>query len=389
MSKNLHVLFITYGYPDNLNDIKYSFFREQAESLYDHGIKVGVLSSRLISLMKPSKFSFLPKIKYEIENNIDVVRCSWNKWIPLNEKSKIYLLKYISNLGFNEYIKKNGFPDIIHNHSIVYSGFISEYLSDKFNIPFIITEHNSGFNKGDYDHLLPQILRICNKSSLCLAVSSNLALLLKKKIKNLSLWKTHNNLVSKSFFNEKLKETKYKDFTFISVGNLIKEKNFSLLIKSFKNFNDIYPNTKLKIVGSGNQLRNLIKISKNLNIFRHISFMGNLSRHGVIHEIKNSNVSISSSNYETFGIFSAESLSLGNVVISTANMGCYDILNEEVGMIVDVNNESELTKAMISIFENYRNYDPKKIRKYAYNKFSDNIITNKLILYYNKILFNN
>ena len=48
MSKNIHVLFITYGYPENLNDIKYSFFREQAESLYDHGVKVGVLSSKII-----------------------------------------------------------------------------------------------------------------------------------------------------------------------------------------------------------------------------------------------------------------------------------------------------------------------------------------------------
>ena len=200
MSKNLHVLFITYAYPQDIDDIKYCFFREQAESLSDQGIKVGVLSSRLVSLIKPNGLSFFPKIRYETENNIDVVRCSWNKWIPFNEKSKIYTLKYISSLGFNEYVKKNGFPDIIHNHSIVYSGFISEYLSDKFKIPFLITEHNSGFKKGDYDHLLPQILRICNKSSLCLAVSSNLGLLLKEKIKNSCSWKTHNNLVSNRFF---------------------------------------------------------------------------------------------------------------------------------------------------------------------------------------------
>ena len=33
MSKKLHVLFITYGYPNDINDVKYSFFREQAESL--------------------------------------------------------------------------------------------------------------------------------------------------------------------------------------------------------------------------------------------------------------------------------------------------------------------------------------------------------------------
>lgn len=388
MSKNLHVLFITYGYPENLNDIKYSFFREQAESLYDHGVKVGVLSSKLISLIKPSKFSFFPKINYEKENNINVVRCSWNKWFPFNEKFKIKTLKFISNIGFKEYTKKNGIPDIIHCHSIVYSGFISEYLSNNFNIPFLITEHNSGFYKGDYDHLLPQILRICNKSSLCLAVSSNLSILLNKKIKNLSPWQTHNNLVSKHFFNEKIKIKKDKNFTFISVGNLIKEKNFPLLLKSFGNFIKKYPNTKLKIVGSGNQLKNLIKISNNLNIFPNVAFLGTLSRKEVINQISNSDVSISSSNYETFGIFSAESISLGKVVISTSNMGCDDILNDEVGVIISINNELELTSAMINVFENYNDYDPRKIRNYALNKFSGEILTKKLIIYYDNILNN-
>ena len=386
MSKNLHVLFITYAYPQDIDDIKYCFFREQAESLSDQGIKVGVLSSRLVSLIKPNGLSFFPKIRYETENNIDVVRCSWNKWIPFNEKSKIYTLKYISSLGFNEYVKKNGFPDIIHNHSIVYSGFISEYLSDKFKIPFLITEHNSGFKKGDYDHLLPQILRICNKSSLCLAVSSNLGLLLKEKIKNSCSWKTHNNLVSNGFFKEKLNNTNQKDFIFISVGNLIKEKNFSLLLRSFESFNNKYPNSKLKIVGNGNQSNELMQISKNLKIHDKVIFMGTLSRNRVIHEIKNSHVSVSSSNYETFGIFSAESLSLGKVVISTANMGCDDIINEKVGVIVEVDNEIELTNAMINVFENYKNYHPKKIREYAYNKFSDHIISKNLITKYVEIL---
>ena len=197
-------------------------------------------------------------------------------------------------------------------------------------------------------------MRICNKSSLCLAVSSNLGLLLKEKIKNSCSWKTHNNLVSNGFFKEKLNNTNQKDFIFISVGNLIKEKNFSLLLRSFKSFNNKYPNSKLKIVGNGNQSNELMQISKNLKIHDKVIFMGTLSRNRVIHEIKNSHVSVSSSNYETFGIFSAESLSLGKVVISTANMGCVDIINEKVGVIVEVDNEIELTNAMINVFENYK-----------------------------------
>ena len=386
MSKKLHILFITYGYPKNLDDIKYSFFREQAESLSEYDVKVGVLSSKLISFLTPFKTSFFPKIKYKTENDINVVRCSWNKWIPFNESYKINILRYISSIGFKEYIKKNGLPDLIHNHSLVYSGFISEYLSDRYKIPFLITEHNSGFHYGKYNSLLNDISRICNKSSLCLAVSSNLGLLLNKKIKDSPNWKTHHNLVSKKFFQEEIKHINTNQFTFIGIGNLIKEKNFSLLIRSFNNFNKIYPNSFLKIIGIGNEYGKLVNISKKLNILSKVRFLGSLSRKKTIKAISNSHVFVSSSNYETFGIVSAESLSLGKVVISTENSGSYDILNKNVARIVEINNVDEMTNAMIDVYKNYKKYDPFLIRKYSIKKFSDKIITNNLISNYLQIL---
>jgi glycosyltransferase involved in cell wall biosynthesis len=386
MSKKPHILFITYGYPKNLEDIKYSFFREQAESLSEYGIKVGVLSSKLISFLKPFKTSFLPKVDYKSENNINVIRCSWNKWIPFSERYKIKLLRYISSLGFKEYIKKNGLPDLIHNHSLVYSGFISEYLSDKYKIPFLITEHNSGFHYGKYNSLLNDISRICNKSSLCLAVSSNLGLLLNKKIKDSPKWQTHHNLVSKKFYQEEIKQIDTKQFTFIGIGNLIIEKNFSLLIRSFNNFNKIYPNSCLKIIGVGSEYDKLVSISNKLNILSKVSFLGSLSRNKIIKTINNSHVFVCSSNYETFGIVSAESLSLGKVVISTQNSGSFDVLNKSVALILENNNVDDMTNAMINVYKNYKNYDPFLIREYSINKFSDEIITKNLISKYFQIL---
>ena len=386
MSKKLHVLFITYGYPNDINDVKYSFFREQAESLSELGVKVGVLSSKLTSFLKPFQTTLLPKINYNTENNLNVVRCSWNKWVPFHEKYKINILKYISLLGFKKYIKKNGIPDLIHNHSLVYSGFITENLSERYKVPFLITEHNSGFYYEEYNSLLNDISRICNKSRICLAVSSNLRLLLNKKIDKSPDWKIHHNLVSEIFFDQKINKQPKNKFTFIGIGNLINEKNFKLLISSFYNFNKIYPNSFLKIIGNGKEFKKLTSLSEKLKILSSVSFLGQLSRIKTMKELNDSHVFISSSNYETFGIVSAEALALGKVVISTDNMGSSDILNKSVSITVPTNDEVEMTNAMINIYKNYEKYDPILIRKYAVGKFSPKIITNELILKYKQIL---
>tara|TARA_B100001559_G_scaffold175501_1_gene146931 strand:- start:1522 stop:2691 length:1170 start_codon:yes stop_codon:yes gene_type:complete len=386
MSKKLHVLFITYGYPNDINDVKYSFFREQAESLSELGVKVGVLSSKLTSFLKPFQTTLLPKINYNTENNLNVVRCSWNKWVPFHEKYKINILKYISLLGFKKYIKKNGIPDLIHNHSLVYSGFITENLSERYKVPFLITEHNSGFYYEEYNSLLNDISRICNKSRICLAVSSNLRLLLNKKIDKSPDWKIHHNLVSEIFFDQKINKQPKNKFTFIGIGNLINEKNFKLLISSFYNFNKIYPNSFLKIIGNGKEFKKLTSLSEKLKILSSVSFLGQLSRIKTMKELNDSHVFISSSNYETFGIVSAEALALGKVVISTDNMGSSDILNKSVSITVPTNDEVEMTNAMINVYKNYEKYDPILIRKYAVGKFSPKIITNELILKYKQIL---
>ena len=387
MSRKLHVLFITYGYPKDINDVNYSFFREQAESLSEFGIKVGVLNSKLTSFLNPFQTTLLPKVNYDTENNLNVVRCSWNKWVPFSEKYKINTLKYISLLGFKKYIKKNGVPDLIHNHSLVYSGFITEYLNERYKVPFLITEHNSGFYYEKYKSLLNDISRICNKSSICLAVSSNLRLLLNKKINKSPDWKIHHNLVSNIFFEEKIKKQTKNKFTFIGIGNLIKEKNFKLLISSFNNFNNKHPNSFLKIIGKGKELNELVSFAEKLNILSNISFLGSLSRKKTMKELNDSHVFVSSSNYETFGIVSAEALALGKVVISTENMGSHDILNKNVSITVPINDEDKMTNAMINIYKNHKKYDPILIRKYATKKFSSKYITNDLISMYSQILY--
>ena len=42
-------------------------------------------------------------------------------------------------------VKENGFPEIVHVHVAMKAGLLALWLKSKFNIPFVVTEHWSGY----------------------------------------------------------------------------------------------------------------------------------------------------------------------------------------------------------------------------------------------------
>ena len=61
----------------------------------------------------------------------------------------------MTNQLFDEYIEDHGIPDIIHAHNIFHSGFCSDIISKKYNIPYIITDHSSAF----FNYYLKELLQ--------------------------------------------------------------------------------------------------------------------------------------------------------------------------------------------------------------------------------------
>jgi len=75
-------------------------------------------------------------------------------------------------------------------------------------------------------------------------------------------------LLRKKFSLEK------KYFVFINVGSMSKMRGTSLIIKAFKKVLKTYPNTKMLLVGDGDDLQNLKEIVKDLGIDNNVIFTG-------------------------------------------------------------------------------------------------------------------
>lgn len=92
------------------------------------------------------------------------------------------------------------------------------------------------------------------------------------------------------------------------------------------------------------------------------------------------------SRYETFGVVYIEALASGKPVIGTFNGGAEDIINENVGILTEIDNVDKLSDAMEYIEKNYKKYNKESLRKYCNDKFSSNVIINKIINVYKEVM---
>ena len=79
-------------------------------------------------------------------------------------------------------------------------------------------------------------------------------------------------------------------------------------------------------------------------------------------------------------------MALGRPIISL-NCGSSDeIISAETGIIVKNKKSEDMSFAMITLYENYSNYDPNKIREYCKSLFSEKKLSLKMISHYKNVL---
>lgn len=276
-----------------------------------------------------------------------------------------------------KYIKENGSPDLIHAHNIFNAGYVAKVISDKFDIPYIITEHSSAWFENSITCENMKIAeKIFNSSSCNIAVSEKLRGTIQKSLNNINL-KVVPNVVDTqlfSFSNNK----KYNKFTFISVGHLYKNKGHVFLIYEFRNFNIVIPESQLYIYGVGPEKSFLENLINSLNLNNSVFLLGNVSPFDLSLSFNKSHCLISSSKLETFGVVLIEAMACGLPVISTKSGGPEEIIKNFNGILIDYGVYGQLTNSMLQIYNNIITYDASIIRNYIIENYSESVISNSM-----------
>jgi len=367
MTHSPHVLWIPSWYPTEDDPLCGNFFIEQAVSLKNAGIRIGIIYPDIRPMTQLKHF---PRNHFQIAEQIEysIPTLRFHGW---NLFPKISLLKrkgwvYAAKRLFSRYIAKYGKPDLIHAHSVYWGGCAAYAIAKETSIPYLITEHRSRYIL-PIRSLDPHIRLAFHNAKKVIAVSSSLK---KRMAQTFQLQEDRilccPNPLDTAFFTPSEKKPE-SPFRFICIAHLCPAKNYPLLLNAFASLND--RTVRLEIVGKGKEEGPLRQLAEQLQIADRVVFHGALSREEVKRKLQESHALVLSSSYESFGIAAIEAMACGKPVIATRSGGPEETIVEGSGILVENLSQEELVEAMEKMMTSYSNYDQKFIRNYAVNTF--------------------
>ena len=379
----MHIMFIPSWYSNVRNKVHGSFFKEQASELQKAGVKVTVAYNEVWPLTMIGKIHEEKGLNYNIEDVLKTYRYKNYNYIPKNALMFKVFNKRMEKL-YKEIVKKEGPIDIIHAQSSLWGGISAAYISEKYNIPLVITEHSS-VERGPYvkNSYVPFIKDSYKKAKKVITVGNGL----KNEIQALSGRndiEVIGNLVDLSKFTIK-KRIQNEKFIFFSLAFLEGEKGFDTLIKAFaKKFKD--KEAMLYIGGDGSQRAWLEALAQENGVKKQIIFLGALSRDDVAKWMNKCDCFVLPSRYETFGVVYIEALASGRPVIGALNGGAEDIINNLNGYLVPIDDIDKLAEKMLELYKKIDSYNEEEIRSDCLKRFSPEVIVNKIISVYKEVL---
>jgi len=287
--------------------------------------------------------------KEELINGIKVINIDSPK---INDNIFTYVL---TKILFSYYIKKKITKDI---DIIIMTDVFSSFFLINNKIKKIFVTHNPPIELIPKTSKIKKIIRkyidlyIYKKSDYVVALNETIMnYLIDNKIKSKVI---HNGIDIEKYSIKK--NSKSKNNYILFAGRLNKIKKIDNLIIAYSKIKKCFRNNyKLYIVGSGEELNNLINLTKKLNIYNNVKFIPWKKHDELVKFISSCDIFVFPSYYETMGIVILEALACNKLVISSDIPGPKDIIKHKYnGILYEYNNITELTNYLNYYLENQK-----------------------------------
>ncbi len=371
--KPLHILFLPAWYPYDDDPMSGLFVQNHARAVSKFQ-KVTVIHAQAKE-EQPDKF----RLEVVGKNGFPEILVYFRKiknHIPLvSHIQKLFRLRNAIYKGVKYMEKQYGKPNLIHAHVLTRYGVFAYFLSKRWRIPFIITEHWSRYLpiRNEFKGVLRKMATriVVKRAAAILPVTRNLAEGMQAhKLKN-SNYKVVSNVVDTDLFTpvtEKLPEDNFRFVHISCIDN--RPKNVTGILDAVKLLSSERQNFHLTIIGDGPDLREVKLYADNLGISSFISFTGLLTGKELVGEIQKHHALLMFSNFENMPVVINEVFACGLPVIATDVGGISEHISENRGILVKSKDLQELKNAMSQMMDNYGKYDLPAIRQYAVENFS-------------------
>jgi glycosyltransferase involved in cell wall biosynthesis len=371
------VILPSWYYSPGTSPIAGILFHEHALELRKHGIDAQVAYAGYAS----NSFHSI-RSAYTLENDVPTWRGTG--WFPPKIHPQI-IKWWIRKCGtaLIEHFQSHASPHIIHAQGYQ-AGWIAEFVFHNTGIPYIITEHYSGFLQENIpiSHK-PFIRSALNTARQVTAVSPGLKDAM-THYTDADILVVPNDYNPEVFFTDP-SHRKAEAFQFVSVGEPIYTKGLDILIEAFYHLVNVIPNQKFRLVLADKipYQHVLERIAKQFGVADKIDFRGLLTPKEVASLYHQSHVLVSSSRFETFGKTMVEANACGIPVVATKTAGStYILQSEKQGILCEQGSVEWLAKAMIQMYRQYDTFDSTEISTSVSTRFSRQILLQQWIRLY-------
>ncbi len=311
-------------------------------------------------------------LKYESKDSINIFRVKVLNRKDKNSATFLSMFTYnISALIKGYKLCRENKYEFINTHFVIPTGPVGYLLSKIFRIKNILDIHGGDIYNPNYkikphkNLLFKNIIKfLLNRANKIIAHSQDVKnkaikyYKIKKEIKIIPIGYKPYEFKKVSRKNLDLSEN---IFYLISLGRLIRRKRIDRIIKALSNIED--KNIKLLIIGDGPEKESLEKLNKKYNLDNRVKFLGFVSERKKYQYLDCSDVFISTSEHEGFGINFQEALYCGLPIISTKSGGPRSFLIDRQNALYIENNDDyrEIAKLILELKENRGLY--RKIRE--------------------------
>lgn len=367
----MKIFLIARGYPTKQDPTWGCFEKDQAEALAKLGHQVTILSVDTRLRFYWREWGVRHQVHGKITTvNIFLFPIALVFFLP--ERIKEIIRAWQMDLIYQQAEQHYGKPDVIYSHYL-HNTLKAIPLKKKYNIPLVAIEHWSQLAHTHIPKTTIQLAkRVYSSVDQLLSVSSALQDNIRRQIGYDSL--VVPNMVSQEFYYTT--STPKDNLTLVTVGRLVSEKHFDQLIKAVAHISEPL---QLKIIGDGKEKENLHKLINELQLQEKVFLCGYKTKEEIVVLLQQSDIFVLPSQSETFGVVYIEALACGLPIIATDCGGPRDIVTPMNGLLVPINNQQKLEKAITHMIHNLHLYDKNLIAQDCQNRFSSENVAKHIL----------
>lgn len=386
----MNVLWLASWYPNRMQPTNGDFIERHARAVAPF--------VKQLTIININKDDSMPAGKVEIqerqENNITVFTAYYNT--PSNGViGKFFSKKKYQQLQlklFNKSVSLFGRPGIVHVHVAMKAGLFAVWLKEKFNIPYIVTEHWSGYFRESRPNIYQMgwlyrklNMRVLKNAEMLLPVTEHLAKTITHDFVKMQ-YKVIPNVVDTSIFFP-AKNTATGVTRLIHASGMGDEKNIDLIIEALQTWKQRGGNFIMHFYGA--MPVQYLQLIKDKNLSNQVFFHQEVTQAVLAKAMQESDALVMFSKYETFGCVLIEANAVGLPVIVNQLPAFKEIINDgENGLLA--NNTVEALADKLEAFEKIKNKLQKEnISERAVSLYSYNVVGAQIAAIYTSILSDN